>query len=88
MVTHRSFVELVGRLVYAGQVLVWMKPLMAPLHAWKSAVAAGTAVALSGSGDYCAVYGWTKRREPRAIVGSGQTTGTPCQLRCKSGQAN
>ena len=46
MVTHRSFVELVGRLVYAGQVLVWMKPLMAPLHAWKSAVAAGTAAIL------------------------------------------
>ena len=46
IVTHRSFVELVGRLVYAGQVLVWLKPLMAPLHAWKGAIAPGTAATL------------------------------------------
>jgi len=46
LVAHRSFVELVGRLVYAGQVLVWMKPLMAPLHAWKSAIAPGTVATL------------------------------------------
>ena len=46
LVTHRSFVELVGRLVYAGQVLVWMRPLMAPLHAWKSAIAPGTVAIL------------------------------------------
>ena len=46
LVTHRSFVELVGRLVYAGQVLVWMKPLMAPLHAWKGAIAHGTVAVL------------------------------------------
>ena len=42
LVAHRSFVELVGRLVYAGQVLCWMKPFMAPLHAWKGALAPGT----------------------------------------------
>ena len=45
-------------------------------------------VALSGSGGYCAAYGWTKRQEPLAIAGSSQTTGTPCQLRCMNGQAN
>ena len=46
LVAHRSFVELVGRLVYSGQVLVWMRPLMAPLHAWKSAIAQGTVAIL------------------------------------------
>ena len=46
LVTHRSFVELVGRLVYAGQVLVWLKPLMPPLHAWKGAIAPGTVATL------------------------------------------
>ena len=49
LVTHRSFIELVGRLVYASQVLVWLKPLMAPLHAWKSAISAGTAALLPQS---------------------------------------
>ena len=38
--------ELVGRLVYAGQVLTWLKALMAPLHAWKGAIAPGTAAVL------------------------------------------
>ena len=42
LVAHRSFIELLGRLVYASQVLVWLKPLLAPLHAWKAAVARGT----------------------------------------------
>ena len=37
LVAHRSFVELVGRLV-----LCWMRPFMAPLHAWKGAIAPGT----------------------------------------------
>ena len=46
VVSHRSFVELVGRLVYAGQVLVWLKALMAPLHAWKAAIAPGTVATL------------------------------------------
>ena len=49
LVTHRSFIELVGRLVYASQVLVWLKPLMAPLHAWKSTISAGTAALLPQS---------------------------------------
>ena len=35
-----------GRLVYAGQVLTWLKALMAPLHAWKGAIAPGTAAVL------------------------------------------
>ena len=49
LVTHRGFVELVGRLVYAGQVLVWLKPLiyMAPLHAWKSAISPRTVATLA-----------------------------------------
>ena len=46
IVLQRDFVELVGRLVYASQVLTWIKPLMAPLHAWKGAIASGTAATL------------------------------------------
>eukprot|EP00435_Cladocopium_sp_Y103_P056563 s1864_g19.t1 len=42
LVAHRRFVELVGRLVYASQVLTWVKPLLAPLHAWKSSIRPGT----------------------------------------------
>ena len=33
-------------------------------------------------------YGWTKRQEPLAIAGSGQTTRTPCWLECMNGRAN
>ena len=46
VVAQRDFVQLVGRLVYAGQALAWLKPLMAPLHAWKGAVAPGTVATL------------------------------------------
>eukprot|EP00435_Cladocopium_sp_Y103_P007668 s5210_g2.t1 len=42
VVAHRSFVELVGRLVYASQVLTWLRGFMAPLHSWKAAIAPGT----------------------------------------------
>jgi len=42
MVEHRRFVEFVGRLVYAGQVLYWLRPFMGPLHRWKAAIAPGT----------------------------------------------
>eukprot|EP00435_Cladocopium_sp_Y103_P006405 s3783_g2.t1 len=42
VVAHRSFVELVGRLVYASQVLTWLRAFLAPLHAWKAAIAPGT----------------------------------------------
>ena len=41
MVLHRRFVEFLGRLVYASQLLYWAKPFLAPLHAWKSAVGGG-----------------------------------------------
>ncbi|CAE7380048.1 unnamed protein product, partial [Symbiodinium sp. CCMP2456] len=30
------------RLVYAGQVLYWLRPFMGPLHRWKAAIAPGT----------------------------------------------
>ena len=42
MVEHRRFTEFVGRLVYAGQVLYWLRPFMGPLHRWKAAIAPGT----------------------------------------------
>eukprot|EP00435_Cladocopium_sp_Y103_P049925 s2541_g15.t1 len=42
VVAHRSFVELVGRLVYASQVLTWLRSFLSPLHAWKAAIAPGT----------------------------------------------
>ena len=42
MIEHRRFTEFVGRLVYAGQVLYWLRPFMGPLHRWKAAIAPGT----------------------------------------------
>ncbi|CAE6970985.1 unnamed protein product [Symbiodinium sp. CCMP2592] len=42
LLDHRRFVEFVGRLVYAGQVLYWLRPFMAPLHRWKGAQVPGT----------------------------------------------
>ena len=42
MLDHRRFVEFVGRLVYASQVLYWLRPFMAPLHRWKGAQIPGT----------------------------------------------
>ena len=50
-------------LVYAGQVLCWMKPFMAPLHAWKGAIAPGTVALLPQKG--CSRKGTI---EPRAEV--------------------
>ncbi|CAE7547522.1 unnamed protein product [Symbiodinium sp. CCMP2592] len=42
MIEHRRFTEFVGRLVYAGQVLYWLRPFMGPLHRWKAAITPGT----------------------------------------------
>ncbi|CAE7928416.1 unnamed protein product, partial [Symbiodinium sp. KB8] len=42
MIEHRRFTEFVGRLVYAGQVLYWLRPFMGPLHRWKAAIHPGT----------------------------------------------
>ena len=42
LLDHRRFVEFVGRLVYASQVLYWLRPFMAPLHRWKGAQIPGT----------------------------------------------
>jgi hypothetical protein len=42
MIEHRRFIEFVGRLVYASQVLYWVKPFMGVLHRWKGALQPGT----------------------------------------------
>ena len=42
LVHHRSFVEFLGRLVYSSQVLPWLKCFLAPLYAWKGAMAPNT----------------------------------------------
>ena len=42
LIEHRRFTEFVGRLVYAGQVLYWLRPFMGPLHRWKAAIHPGT----------------------------------------------
>ena len=42
VVQARDFREFLGRLGFVAQVLVWLKPHLAPLYAWGSAVAPGT----------------------------------------------
>ena len=78
LVTHRNFVELVGRLVYAGQVLCWMKPFMAPLHAWKSAIAPGTVALLPQMVSVVLLFiaGMLKRGHHRTSGRSPQTGAT------------
>ena len=44
VVLMRRFEEGLGRLGFAARILVWMKPFLAPLYAWASAVASGTAL--------------------------------------------
>ena len=44
LIEHWRFVEFVGRLVYASQVLVWMNPFICPLHSWKAAISGGSVV--------------------------------------------
>ena len=43
LVVCREFAEFLGRLGFASQVLVWIKPHLSPLYAWSAATAAGTA---------------------------------------------
>ena len=42
LVATRSFAEFLGRLGFVSQVLVWLKPHLAPLYAWNAAVAKST----------------------------------------------
>ena len=42
VVQARDFREFLGRLGFVAQLLVWLKPHLAPLYAWGSAVAPGT----------------------------------------------
>ena len=42
VVQARDFKEFLGRLGFVAQLLVWLKPHLAPLYAWGSAVAPGT----------------------------------------------
>ena len=44
MVQMRHFEEFVGRLSFVSRVLVWLKPHLSPLFAWKSAVPSGSAL--------------------------------------------
>eukprot|EP00435_Cladocopium_sp_Y103_P010529 s2776_g2.t1 len=45
-VVTRSFVEFLGRLNFVAQVLVWLKPHLAPLFAWAAATSSGTVLKL------------------------------------------
>ena len=46
LVATRSFAEFLGRLGFVSQVLVWLKPHLAPLYAWNAAVAKSTVAQL------------------------------------------
>ena len=43
VVVGRSVIELTGRLTFVARILTWLKPFLAPLHAWCSVLARGTA---------------------------------------------
>lgn len=45
-VANRNFVEYLGRLNFVAQVLIWLKPHLAPLFAWAAATASGTVLRL------------------------------------------
>eukprot|EP00435_Cladocopium_sp_Y103_P049214 s1608_g14.t1 len=42
VVSARDFMEFLGRLGFVSQLLIWMKPHLAPLYAWASVTAKGT----------------------------------------------
>eukprot|EP00439_Symbiodinium_sp_Y106_P006041 s4070_g1.t1 len=46
-VVGRQLIEFIGRLNFVTRMLTWMKPFLAPLYAWQSAIGRGT-VALEG----------------------------------------
>lgn len=42
VVSSRDFVEFLGRLSFVAQLLIWLKPHLAPLFAWSSVIARST----------------------------------------------
>ena len=68
VVVGRSVIELTGRLTFVARILTWLKPFLAPLHAWCSVLARGTACKMPALVHLSLLFLRAQLREGRRLV--------------------
>ena len=68
VVVGRSVIELTGRLTFVSRILTWLKPFLAPLHAWCSVLARGTACRMPPLVHLSLVFLRSRLREGHRMV--------------------
>ena len=68
VVVGRSLIELTGRMTFVSRILTWIKPFLAPLHAWCSVLARGTACRMPALVHLSLVFLRSQLREGHRLV--------------------